>query len=163
MLVFALSLNIFGLISVITATPRISTKNYSTVVDNFKYFNGESAYIVDSLYFRNENNKNFYFEIPGHNIRFQTDSYFPHLLSLDRIKIESLKDTFYVGNIYSSAKYFKPIIENNRTYEEVFKNEEDLKILIIQNSAPEIENAEEIFNVNYLGEIENFTFFKKMK
>jgi hypothetical protein len=159
-LICTLLLNIFGLISVIVTTPNIDTKNYNTIIENLNSFDGESAYIVDSTYFSNEYNKNFYFEIPGRNIRFRATKYFPHLLSIDRIKIESTRDKFYVGYIYDSAKYFKSIIEDKKTYKQVFIEDDNLKFLIIHKNAPELENAEKVFDVSYLGEIEDFIFFQ---
>jgi hypothetical protein len=161
LLVVAIGLNIYGLSSKIALTEKVETKNYNTIIDNLKNFDGESVYIVDVDYFKLATNKNFYFEMPGPNLRFDVSNHFPTLLSLDRLKINSLTDKFFGGSIYISAKYLDQVVNKDLTYQEVFNNNDKLKLIIIQNSSPEIENAEGEFSADYIGEIDGFSYYKR--
>ena len=103
---------------------------------------------------------NFYFIVPGHNLRFDLAGYYPYCLSLDRIKLNNEGDWFNLGGILLSAKYYEEVINLEKTYREIL-DEHEIKYVIIDMNSPEYKDAESYFGVEFIGAIDNFSYFRR--
>ena len=160
-LLISMSLNISGILNKVSTQQPVETQNAEAIIKAMNTEDGKSMFIADTTYFHNTRRKNFYFVLPGYNLRFDVANYFPHCLSMDRINLETEGDWFNLGTVFNSGRCFKPIMIEKLAYSAVFREAEDVEFLIIDQNTPEFRDAEKEFNVEYLGKIGHFAYFKK--
>jgi hypothetical protein len=160
--IFTIMLNIIGMTHMLKSQEIPNQQGLENIIKTMKNNYGETVFIAGEDYFKNTRRKNINFIVPAHNLRFYLNNYNPHCLSIDKIKLEDESDFFNLGNMQTSSRYFKEIIINKETYVDVFKNNNKIGYLIIEQQAEEFINAEEVFDVKMLGFIENFFFYKKL-
>ncbi|UAM96611.1 hypothetical protein K8354_09675 [Polaribacter litorisediminis] len=136
--------------------------NVNNIIDAYKKSSSkESIMIASNDFYSDMRSKNTKFIIAGHNLRFFVNGYFPHTLSLDKIKMESMAEKAYLAKNLIRSKYFNEIIQQELSYKEVIKSNKEITFLIIDKEALENINAESEFSADYLGVIDGFSYYKR--
>jgi hypothetical protein len=156
-----LSLNIYGLFDYAKLIEKLEIKNREAIIEALKGSRGKIVWVGSEEAFYNTRRKNIDFIIPGHNLRFYIEDYFPQCLSLDRIKLESINDQFNLGQTIQSSQYYNEIIEQGLTYKEVIDRHDEIQFLIIDKKAPEYLNVEKDYKAFKLGVINEFAFYAR--
>lgn len=162
--IFALTivLNLYGVINEkLINTEPLETENVLKISEHIRKTKGKAIIIADEGFYSNTRRKNIYFIIPGHNLRYLNNNYFPQTVSLDRIDISSKRDTFDITKRLMLSMYYKDVLLDKRNYQDIIKTNQDIKLIIIDKNAPEFDNSEENFNLSYLGKIDDFYFYKR--
>jgi hypothetical protein len=140
--------------------PNGTKQEVETIIETIQNDPGGIVFIADSSYFHNTRRKNFYFVIPGQNLRLQLHDYYTTCLSIDRIELEG-GDLFNLGSTLMSGHFYEPVYLEDQEYQDIFKTSSKWKYLIVDENAPELKAAETDFGVKYMGKIENFNYYSK--
>jgi len=155
-----LSLSIYGSIDYFKSLEYPDIENKEAIIQALALSKGKVVFLSSEETLKNKRRKHPNFIIPGYNLRFYVEDYFPHALSLDRIKIESIGDQFYLSQGIRSAQYYNEIIEQGLTYKEVIERYDEIKFLIIDKKASEYLNAEKDYGAFKIGSIDDFVYYK---
>jgi len=156
-----LSLSIYGSIDYFKSRVYPDIENKEAIIQALKGSKGKIVWVSSEEAFYNTRKKNTNFIIPGHNLRFYVEDYFPQCLSLDRIKLESIYEQSNLSQTIQSSKYYNEIIEQGFTYKEVIERHDEIQFLIIDKKAPEYLTAEEKYKVFKLGVIGDYAFYAR--
>jgi hypothetical protein len=155
-----LSISVYGSIDYSKSIENPDLENREAIIEALKGNRGKIIWVGSEEAFYNTRRKNIDFIIPGHNLRFYVEDYFPQCLSLDRIKLESINDQFNLGQTILSSQYYNEIIEQGLTYKEVIDRHDEIQFLIIDKKAPEYLTIEEKYKAFKLGSIDGFVYFE---
>lgn len=161
LLCFTVLLNATGVFYKEKNNESLACENLSSIISTLSTSGGGQVFLADTNYFKKQRHKNIYLGIPAANLRKIVSNYYPQCLSLDRIKLSNLSDTFNFEKTIKSAHFYEDIVSKRLTYKEVFSQSRDLNVLIIQKTAPEFNDAETVFEVTKLGEIGQFAFYRR--
>jgi hypothetical protein len=155
-----LSISVYGSIDYSNSIENPDLENKEAIIQALAVSKGKVVFLSSEETLKNKRRKHPNFIIPGYNLRFYVEDYFPHALSLDRIKIESIGDQFYLSQGIRSAQYYSEIIEHDLTYKEVIERHDEIKFLIIDKKAPEYLNAEKDYGAVKIGSIDGLVYFE---
>ena len=96
------------------------------------------VFVNNQEFYKNTRRKNIYFIMPYHNLRGFFRGYFPQSLSLDKIKMSTLRDLLESEPIIKNANYYNQIVKLKKRPEKIIE-QDSIMFIFVENNIKDTE------------------------
>lgn len=160
LLIITILLNVFGVINYHEKFEKPVITNKDKIIDALNKENSNTVFISSEEALYNKRRKHPYFVFPGYNLRFYVKNYFPKTLSLDKIKIETLSDKQYLEEAVKTTEFYDEVVNQGKSYKDIIDKNDNIDVLIIDNRSKEFNDFKMTYNLEEIGQIDEFVYFK---